>query len=245
MGIGWGYTRHPPRRGPAPDPPPFPPPWRARAPTPVPVPTPIPTPVPTPIPGPIPPSPGRVLYSNDLWNERTFRAGQNGGCSWGYADGGFVLGNVQASGWCYFDAGPSHYDSAVRIEVTSHLRAGPQEAGFGLKFGQASNGDYYIFQISANGGHKLLHFRATSADRRNGQLTDLYDWTNDNVVRRGYGAANRLAVEIQGTTIRTVLNGRRVGSAQAPGDVRGRIGFVVIRQKMEAVYKDLRVLSLP
>jgi hypothetical protein len=182
----------------------------------------------------------RVLYSNDLWSERTLRAGRNGGCAWGYADGGWVLANPAGSSWCYYDFLDQNYRGPIRIEVTAHLRSGAQNWGFGIRFGVPSgaNPDFYLFEIAANGGHKLWQYRS-------GQFFQLYPWRNDDVVRRGYGSANRLAVEIQGTTIHTILNGQRVGSAQTAGDVRGHFGFVVRQRGMDVLYKDLRVLGLP
>jgi serine/threonine protein kinase len=254
IGLAWWYGTEPPRPAPGPAPTPPPAPAPVPAPTPVPAPAPAPTPPPTPAPAPTPPpvqplAPReRLLYENDLWSSRTFQAGQSGGCSWGYADGGFVLGNVQAQGWCYFDIASQPFEGNIRIEVTTHLRAGPQDWGFGLKFGVPARGsrDFYFFEIAANGGHKLTQFRAIQTERQGaGRFTDLYPWRNDNVVRRGYGAANRLAVEIQGSTIHTILNGRRVGSARAPGELRGHMGFAVMQKGMEVVFKDLRVFALP
>ena len=208
-----------PTSGPAP-----PQPWR-------------PAPVPTPE-APPPETHVRVLYSNDLWTQRTFLPGQSGGCAWGYTDGGFALADFAAQ-WCYYNI-YSGYRGPVRIEVTTHLKGGPQNAPFGLKFGssRADNSEWYFYAIAANGGHKLAYYR-------NGQWSVLYDWKNDGVVRQGYGALNRLAVEIRGMTISTGLNGQWVGSAPAPAEVRGAIGFVTFQPGMQAVFKDLRVLGLP
>jgi hypothetical protein len=181
----------------------------------------------------------RVLYTNDLWSQRTFQPGRSGGCSWGYGDGGFLVANAGSQGWCYFDIWSHSYQGNVRIEVTAHLRSGSQNSGFGIKFGVPSrqSREFYLYEIAANGGHKLVQYR--------GQWSDLYAWKNDGVVRQGYGSANRLAVEIRGTTIHTILNGQRVGSARAPGDIRGHLGFLATQPGMQVVFKDLRVLGLP
>ena len=181
-----------------------------------------------------------MLYSDDLRNQRSFRAGQTSGCSWGYGDGGFFLGNASQGIRCYFDIFEPVFQGHIRIETTAQLRRGPQDYGFGLKFGvpNRNNEEFYFYEISANGGHKLQHYLR-------GQWINLYDWKNDGVVQKGYGAANRLAVEIQGTTISTMLNGQRVGSAVAPAEVRGYVGFYVWQPGMQAVFNDLRVLGLP
>ncbi len=211
-------------------------------PPPVPISAPAPPAPVLPVPAPAAPQPvpqERVLYANDLWNQRTFPAGQNGGCAWGYADGGFVLGHFRSQGWCFFNINEG-YRGTVRIEVSARLRSGALNYGFGLKFGAPSrdNSEYYFYEIAANGGHKLAYYR-------DGQWNALYDWKNDGAVRQGYGALNRLAVETHGATILTSLNGRQVGSARAPGEVRGYVGFLVWHTGMEAVFSDLRVLGLP
>jgi hypothetical protein len=121
------------------------------------------------------------------------------------------------------------------------LSASPaSESAFGLRFGArgSDNSEFYLYAISANGGHMLVYYR-------NGQWVNLYEWKRDGVVRQGYGALNRLAVEIRGTTILTGLNGQSVGSARAPAEVRGRVGFIVYQSGTEAVFNDLRVMKLP
>jgi hypothetical protein len=58
-------------------------------------------------------------------------------------------------------------------------------------------------------------------------------------------SGDRLGVEVQNGTIYTMLNGQRVGSAQAAGDVHGYVGFYVWQPGMEAVFNDLLVTALP
>ena len=55
---------------------------------------------------------------------------------------------------------------------------------------------------------------------------------------------NRMAVEVQGRTIRVYVNDKRVGLVQAPAEATGQIGFYLDLRGMEAVFSDLRVTEL-
>ena len=75
------------------------------------------------------------------------------------------------------------------------------------------------------------------------QAPDTMDQAHE--VRTGYDALNRLAVEIQGRSIRTFVNGVQVGNVQAHAPVTGFIGFTVGMPGMEVVFTNVRVTEFP
>ena len=51
---------------------------------------------------------------------------------------------------------------------------------------------------------------------QDGKWTPLLDWKQDPAVKVGYGPTNRMAVEVQGRTIRVYVNDKQVGLVQGP-----------------------------
>ena len=117
------------------------------------------------------------------------------------------------------------------------LRKGNQVGALGLKFGRPAKGErFYTFAVSANGSYRLA--------KRNESWSYPIDWTSDPMVKQGYGAANRLTVEIRGRTIECYVNGKYVGSYEDTSEVRGNLGLYLDMKGMEAVFSDLRVVEL-
>ncbi len=185
-------------------------------------------------------SSARILYVDDFRSQKHWKEGTGGACKTKYGDGGFIVEDVPPPGTCEFDlVQAGYFNDSVRIEVSAKLRKGDQGATFGLKFGRSApdNNLFYTFTVSANGTYDLA--------MNNGDWRSLISRTDDSVVRKGYGASNRIAVEVRGRAIRCFVNDKFVGSATSPADVRGNVGFYLDMMGMEAVFTELRVMELP
>ena len=133
---------------------------------------------------------------------------------------------------------PASLQPSVRIEISARLRRGDQNYGYGLVFGRAQDGrSYYALTVNKDGYHTL-------SLNQDAKWTPLLDWKQDPAIKAGYGSINRLAVEVQGRSIRVYVNDKRVGLVQAPAEVTGQIGFYLDLLGMEAVFSDLRVTEL-
>ncbi len=184
-------------------------------------------------------TPGHVLFEDDFHSRRHWKEGLGGACKTAYADVGFIVEDVPPPGSCEFDLTQAGYFRGnFRVELTARLRRGELNGGFGLKFGMATNDNrsYYTFGVTGNGGYLLAGW--------NGSWRALIKKTSDPVVQQGYGAPNQLAVEIRGRTIQCYINGKPVGSYDAPEDVRGTIGLNLDLMGTEVVFTDLRVVEL-
>ena len=118
---------------------------------------------------------------------------------------------------------------------------GRQDAGYGLMFGMREGNDsiLYNFPVTADGSHSLWLVSSVT------DFKLVIPWTRHTSIRTGYEALNQLAVEAQGRTIRTFVNGTQVGTVQAQDPVTGFIGVTVGISGMEAVFTNIRVTELP
>ncbi len=181
---------------------------------------------------------GKVLFEDDFRSRRNWEEGTSGACKAAYSEGGLSVENVAPRGTCEFNLLKVGYlHDRVQIEVSVRLRKGDQAGAVGLKFGRPAKGErFYTFAVSANGAYRLA--------KRNGGWIYPIDWTSDPIVKQGYGATNRLAVEIRGRTIECYVNGKYVGSYEDTSEVRGNVGLYLDMKGMEAVFSDLRVAEL-
>ena len=107
-------------------------------------------------------------------------------------------------------------------------------------FGKQDGNDsiLYNFPVTADGFHSLWLISSVT------DFKLLIPWARHMSVRTGYDALNRLAVEIQGRSIKTFVNGIQVGNVQAQAPVTGFIGFTVATPGMEVVFTNVRVIEL-
>ena len=182
---------------------------------------------------------GRVIFEDDFLVRRTWPEGTAVPCKTSYAEGGYGIEDVAPEGTCEFTlANVGNLPANVRIEVSAALRKGSQRSAFGLKFGKSSadNRFFYTFTVNADGAYRLSLW--------NGEWRSPIDLTVDPVLNKGYGAVNRLAVEVRGRAIRCFVNDKLVGSAVSTEDVRGETGLFIARAGMEVIFSKLRVLEL-
>jgi hypothetical protein len=150
--------------------------------------------------------------------------------------------NIDPSNGCRHSLlGAGKLADNVRIELSARLRKGRQDAGYGLMFGKREGNDsiLYNFAVTADGFHSLWLISSVT------DFKLLIPWTRHTSVRTGYDALNRLAVEIQGRSIRTFVNGIQVGTVRAQASVTGFIGFTVGTPGMEVAFTNVRVTELP
>ncbi len=186
-----------------------------------------------------PPAVGRVIFEDDFFSRRNWPEGTAAPCKTYYTDAGYGLEDVAPEGTCEFTlANVGSLPANVRIEVSAALRKGSPRSAFGLKFGKSlpDNRFFYTFTVNADGAYRLSLW--------NGEWRSPIDLTVDPVLNKGYGAVNRLAVEIRGRTIRCFVNEKLVGSSVSTEDVRGETGLFIARAGMEVVFSRLRVLEL-
>jgi hypothetical protein len=183
------------------------------------------------------PTPGRVLFEDDLVSRQTMQVGGSSVCRAGYDNEGYVVEAVSPMrGFCdlpLIKVGtlPSH----VRVEVLVKLRSGPLDRSFGVFFGRDGpiNRAMYLAAIDGQGTFQLAH-RVQTWQR----LTRLLI---HEPIRKGLGVWNKLTLEVRGQTMRGYVNGELTGTATAPSLVRGQAGFYLDLTGMVAVFRDLRV----
>ena len=182
---------------------------------------------------------GRVLFEDDFRSKHQLLAESGPFCKTSYGDGGFIVEDVAPQGICRLVlSNAGEFQASVRIEVSTRLRRGGQNYGYGLMFGRAQDGrTYYTLTINKEGYH-------TVSLNQDGKWTPLLDWKQDPAIKAGYGATNRIAVEVQSRTIRVFVNDKQVGLVQGPANVAGKIGFYLDLMGMETVFSDLRVTEL-
>ena len=182
---------------------------------------------------------GRVLFEDDFRSKHQLLAESGPFCKTSYGDGGFIVEDVAPQGICRLVlSNAGEFQASVRIEVSTRLRRGGQNYGYGLMFGQAQDGrTYYTLTINKDGYHAV-------SLNQDGKWTPLLEWKQDPAIKAGYGATNRIAVEVQSRTIRVFVNDKQVGLVQGPANVAGKIGFYLDLMGMETVFSDLRVTEL-
>ena len=182
---------------------------------------------------------GRVLFEDDFRTKRQLLDQAGPFCKTSYGDGGLIVEDVALQGRCRLIlSNAGEFRANVRIEVSARLRRGGQNYGYGLMFGRARDGrSYYTLTINKDGYY-------TVSLNQDGKWTPLLDWKQDPAVKLGYSSMNRMAVEVQGRSIRAYINDKHVGVVQAPAEVAGQIGLYLDLLGMEAVFSDLRVIEL-
>lgn len=184
---------------------------------------------------------GRVIFEDDMVSRHNWQEGVSFPCRKAYGDGGLIIEHTHKGVTCEVDLLlPGALPEKVRIEVTVKLRKGSKRSDYGLKFGAVlgQSSTYYTFGLDAEGRYQLAAWDGKS-------WAFLLKRTKDAAVRSGYGAANQIAVEVAGRTIRCFVNGKSVGEAAAPIPAAGYMGFTLDEGGMEAVFSKLRITELP
>ena len=180
-----------------------------------------------------------MLFEDDLRSKRQSPVEASPSCKTSHGDGGFIVEDIGQQKRCRLVLSRAgEFQASVRIEVSARLRRGGQDYGYGLMFGRARDGrSYYTLTINKDGYY-------TVSLNQDGKWTPLLDWKQDPAVKTGYGSTNRLAVEVQGQSIRAYINDKNVGLVQAPAKATGQIGLYLDLLGMETVFSDLHVTEL-
>jgi hypothetical protein len=117
---------------------------------------------------------------------------------------------------------PRPQASPMTISVDVFGQFAGEKAGVGLAYGYESEaGGYYAFVVTANKGYALYRGSATGIEL-------LSKGTNP-VIQ--VGSVNRLAVELDGSTAKLLVNGQQVYAHEAAGaraPLAGRVGIIAI-----------------
>jgi len=181
----------------------------------------------------------RVIFEDDFIANQSWSVGTTGPCKSSYGPEGFIVEDVATSGTCeYTLARVGNLPDNVRIEISVALRQGSTRSAVGLKFGQTGqdNPSFYTLTVNAEGAYRLSQW--------NGEWRYPINWTLDPAVNKGYGATNRLAVEIHGQRISCYINDRLVGTVTSAANVRGETGVFLARPGLEAAFSRLRIVEL-
>ena len=111
-----------------------------------------------------------------------------------------------------------------RVEATIRKISGIQDHGYGIVFGLKDAKSFFSFVVSGDG-----HYRY--GEKRSGKFTSITGWATSNVVRRGDGATNRLAVQRQGSTLFLFINGQLIDRVPAKRLLGTRVGLQINRKQ--------------
>lgn len=154
-----------------------------------------------------------------------------------YQDGWYVLQNTTES-LAFFmrlnEAG--YFPASVRIEVDVRLNAGPLDKPYGLLLG-ATDGQFknaYSVLLRGDGATEVVRW----IDNTNS--LEMYLPANP-AVRAGYGAVNKLAVEIQDDGLVYFINGTQIGRYRASTRIQGYIGLYTDYPGLDVGFNNLRI----
>jgi hypothetical protein len=152
-----------------------------------------------------------------------------------YGDGGAIVSVRPKARLCLYqlDAGVRLAEK-YRIELTVRFRQGSGPGAAGIGFAAADG--FMVFAVNRSGEHWLGSQTAESALPLTGG--------RDASTRVGPGASNRLSIEVDGSTLKGLVNGKHVASARAPRDTSGGFGIFIADGGNEGVFGDLRVHDL-
>jgi hypothetical protein len=189
---------------------------------------------------PVAPSPA-ALFEEDFISRKWLAEGRETSCDTRYGDGGVYIENLSDKGTCEWWFGPTLPDR-VRIELTVKLIRSKENHGFGIRFaGQAGfDHPYHVFEVADEGDVLISRWDPVTK-----KWTELMPWKKASPAVRGRGAVNRLAVEVDGTTIRGYVNGTLVGSAVSRAPMDGRIGFVIEAKGTQVRFSHMKATELP
>lgn len=144
-----------------------------------------------------------------------------------FIEGGYQIAARQGlSRWFWYNG---FIPSAVRYELTTTLRGGPNGEGYGITFGRASRDvtQWCAFLIDADGHYKLISWGGNEA----------VPWRQSSAIITGMGGRNVLAVQISGRQVQLLINGTQVDSWTADRDVSGFMG-VEVGQGVEVRFEN-------
>lgn len=200
---------------------------------------------------------GGVIYLNNQPGGVTVGGLTIGGANTGPGGGSVVYQNAMdgsnKSDWtndsnCFFGSGGYHinagyicYSPADKVgdavtTVSVKQTSGPITYFYGLVIRRLSKGNYYEFQIDANGKWRF-------GKVVNGTSTDIVALTPSATIKTGLNQVNTLSVQAQGSHFVFSINGTQVGSADDSTFTRGDTGLIG-NDGIEVIYTNLIVANV-
>ena len=175
----------------------------------------------------------RIFYEDDFRTNRNFSEGTSGPCRTSYGLDGYSVAVLPGRPTCLYKLhGAGTFRGRIRIETEFTLRRGNLDFGAGLAFGNETL--EYALLVAGSGAYALVMANSE-------QWTYIVPWTVHASVHKGFGAKNKLAVEINGRVIRIYINETYLTQATVPGDVRGSVGMKLDYSGSEATFSHLVV----
>ena len=197
-------------------------------------------------------SPGRVLFDDDFVSQRRLTAVQTrllagpSYCRTTYVQDGFLVEAVHATEPCeYLLYEAAFMPNRIRIEVSMRLRQSPRgarETAYGLRLVEAKPDDpdspltYRAVIV------RVDDFNIVESMRTSSRI--VLSPNAENFIRAGEGPTNRLAVEINGRSLRWLLNDFAIGSVTAREPLAGTIGVYLEGQGLQTVFRNLQIVEV-
>jgi hypothetical protein len=174
------------------------------------------------------PGGGKIIYQNAMDGSNKSDWTNDSNCFFG--SGGY---HINAGYICYSPADRvGNADTTVSVKQIS----GPIIYSYGMVIRRVSKGNYYAFQINANG--KWLFSKVV-----NGTNTDIVALTSNAAIKTGLNQVNTLSVRAQGSHFVFSVNGTQVGTADDSTFTSGDTGLVGYNG-IEVIFTNLSVANI-
>jgi len=174
------------------------------------------------------PSGGTLIYQDALDGSTKSQWTDDSNCFFG--SGGY---HINAGFICY---APSDKVGDAVTTVSMKQVSGPITYFYGLVVRRVSKGNYYEFQVDANGKWRF-------GKVVNGTSTDIVGQTANTAIKTGLNQVNTLSVQAQGSHFVFSVNGTQVGSADDSTFTSGDIGLIG-NDGIEVVFSNLSIANV-
>lgn len=174
------------------------------------------------------PGGGKIIYQNAMDGSNKSDWTNDSNCFFG--SGGY---HINAGYICYSPADKvGNADTTVSVKQIS----GPIIYSYGVVIRRMSKGNYYAFQINANG--KWLFSKVV-----NGTNTDIVVLTSNAAIKTGLNQVNTLSVRAQGSHFIFSVNGTQVGTADDSTFTSGNTGLIGY-SGIEVIFTNLSIANI-
>ncbi|HEU4782347.1 MAG TPA: hypothetical protein VFS83_03310 [Ktedonobacterales bacterium] len=174
------------------------------------------------------PGGGTLVYQDALDGSTKSQWTDNSNCFFG--SGGY---HINAGFICY--APSDKVGDAVTTVATKQI-SGPITYFYGLVVRRVSKGNYYEFQVDANGKWRF-------GKVVNGTSTDIVGQTASTAIKSGLNQVNTLSVQAQGSHFVFSVNGTQIGSADDSTFTTGDVGLIG-SDGIEVVFSNLSIANV-
>ena len=174
------------------------------------------------------PGGGTIIYQDALDGSTKSQWTDDSNCFFG--SGGY---HINAGFICY--APSDKVGNAVTTASTKQI-SGPITYFYGLVVRRVSKGNYYEFQVDANGKWRF-------GKVVNGTSTDIVGQTASTAIKTGLNQLNTLSVQAQGSHFVFSVNGTQIGAADDSTFTSGDTGLIG-NDGIEVVFSSLSIANV-